>query len=91
MSLLGLQDLCSKPNRICAACHGKMVKKTADLDLRINEKLYIIYNVPFEECLNCGEKILDPETSEIIYERIHSKKYKKEILEIPILDLATST
>lgn len=76
---------------ICAACHGKMVKKTADLDLRINGKLYIIHNVAFEECPNCGEKVFDPETSEIIYERIHSKKYKKEKIEIPILDLAVST
>lgn len=75
---------------ICAACHGKMVKKTADLDLRINGKLYIIHNVPFEECANCGEKTLDPETSEIIYERIRLKQYRKEKMEIPILDLAVN-
>jgi len=60
---------------ICAACHGKMVKKTTDLDLRINGKLYIIHNVPLEECVNCSEKTLDPETSEIIYVRIHLKKF----------------
>lgn len=52
-----------------------MVKKTTDLDLRINGKLYIIHNVPLEECANCGEKTLDPETSEIIYEQIHLKKF----------------
>lgn len=73
---------------ICAACHGRMVKKIADLDLRINGRLYIIHNVPLEECPNCGEKVLNPEISEVIYERIHSKEYKKKKIEIPILDLA---
>lgn len=75
---------------VCAVCQGKMIKKNADLDLRINGKLYIAHNVPFEECSNCGEKVLDPETSEIIYERIHQKQYKKEKIEIPILDLAVN-
>jgi YgiT-type zinc finger domain-containing protein len=74
----------------CAACHGTMVRKSADLDLRINGKLYIIHNVSLEECSNCGERVLDPETSEIIYERIHSKRYKKEKIEIPVLDLAVN-
>ena len=76
---------------ICAACHGKMVKKTTDMDLRINRKLiYYLQCSSLEECVNRGEKTLDPETSEIIYERIHLKKYREEKMEIPILDLAVS-
>ncbi len=75
---------------ICAACQGKMIKKIGDIDLRINGKLYIIHNVPFEECSNCGEKILDPATSETIYERIHLKQYKNETIDIPTLDLAVN-
>ncbi len=75
---------------ICAVCRGKMVKKNGDVDLRINGNLYIVHNVTFEECLNCGEKILDPETSEVIYERIHTKQYRKEKVEIPVLDLAVN-
>ena len=75
---------------ICAVCRGKMVKKNGDVDLRINGNLYIVHNVTFEECLNCGEKILDPEISEVIYERIHTKQYRKEKVEIPVLDLAVN-
>ncbi|MCK4765404.1 MAG: YgiT-type zinc finger protein [Candidatus Aminicenantes bacterium] len=67
-----------------------MVKKNGDVDLRINGNLYIVHNVTFEECLNCGEKILDPEISEVIYERIHTKQYRKEKVEIPVLDLAVN-
>ncbi|NIM12443.1 MAG: YgiT-type zinc finger protein [Candidatus Aminicenantes bacterium] len=75
---------------ICAACQGKMIRKNGDIDLRINGELYIVHNVPIEECCNCGEKVLDPETSEVIYERVHLKQYKKEKIEIPILDLAVN-
>lgn len=73
---------------ICVACHGTMIKKFTELDSRIHEELYIIHNVPLEECSNCGEKVLDPKTSEIIYERINSRRYRKEKMEIPVLDLA---
>lgn len=75
---------------ICVACRGKMEKKNADIDLRINGKLYIVHNVTFEECLNCGERVIDPKTSEMIYERIHHKQYIKERVEIPTLDLAVN-
>jgi YgiT-type zinc finger domain-containing protein len=67
-----------------------MVRKSGNLDLRINGQLYIIQNVALEECSNCGERVLDPETSQIIYERIHSKRYKKEMVEVPVLDLAVN-
>ena len=75
---------------ICAVCRGKMVKKNGDIDLRINRELYIVHNVTYEECLNCGEKVIDPETSESIYERIQTGKYRKEKVEIPVLDLAVN-
>ena len=74
----------------CAACKGEMINRMGDIDLRINGTLYIIHNVHFEECSNCGEKILDPETSETIYERIQQKKYTKEKIEIPMMDLAVN-
>lgn len=75
---------------VCAACQGKMIEKNADLDLRIGGELYIAHNVSFEECINCGERVVAPETSENIYQLIHRKKYRKQRLEIPTLDLAVN-
>ncbi len=74
----------------CTACKGNMARKQGDLDLRVKGELYIAHNVCFEECSNCGEIVLDPVTSETIYKRIKSKQYKKEKMEIPVLDLAVS-
>ncbi len=74
----------------CAVCQGKMLRKSGDLDLRINGELYIVHNVSFEECSTCGEKVIDPRTGDTIYKRIHMKQFKKEKLEIPVLDLAVN-
>lgn len=72
----------------CAACKGNMMRKRGDLDLRVKGELYIAHNVCFEECSNCGELVLDPETSDIIYKRIKLKQYSKQKMDIPVLDLA---
>ena len=74
----------------CSACHGKMINKTGDLNLRVKNELYIIRNVPFVEFANCGEGVDSPETSEAIYKRIHSQKYVREKVEISTFDLAAN-
>ncbi|MCP5047392.1 MAG: YgiT-type zinc finger protein [bacterium] len=74
----------------CAVCQGKMIEKYDDIDMRINGKLYIVHHVHFEECDNCGERVLTPEVSEAIYEGIHQKHYREEKIEIPVLDLAVN-
>ena len=40
----------------CAACYHEMVKKTGEIDLRVNGKLYIVRNISYYECPSCGEK-----------------------------------
>ncbi|MBW1796489.1 MAG: YgiT-type zinc finger protein [Deltaproteobacteria bacterium] len=70
----------------CAACHNEMVKKKGEIDLRIEEKLYLVRNVSYEECLACGEKILSPKVSQDLFEKIRNRKFVEEIVKIPVLD-----
>ena len=72
----------------CAACHHPMVKKTGEIDLRIGGKLYLARNVAYEECLSCGEKVLSPQVSQGLFERIKNREYVEETLKIPVLDSA---
>ena len=74
----------------CAACGEKMKNKKGDIDLRINGKLYIVSNVEFEECLNCGEIVLQPDINDNIYKLISSKNYKIKETKIPFVELVTS-
>lgn len=70
----------------CAACHHEMVEKKGEIDLRIAGKLYLVRNVAFEECSYCGEKVLAPEVSEILYKKIDNGEFVEETISVPILD-----
>ena len=70
----------------CAACHKQMVEKRGEIDLRIKGKLFLVRNVSHEECPACGEKILSPEVSQDLFEKIKNNRFTEENLKIPVLD-----
>ena len=70
----------------CAACHNEMVKKKGEIDLRIEGRLYLVRNVLYEECPSCGEKVLSPETSEDLFEKIKNREFIEQTISIPVLD-----
>lgn len=70
----------------CAACHCEMAKKKGEIDLRIGGKLYLVRNVLYEECPACGEKVLSPEVSEVLFEKIKKKEFIEQMVNIPVLD-----
>ena len=69
-----------------AACHHEMVRKKGEIDLRIGGKLYLVRNVFYEECSSCGEKVLSPEISENLFEKIDNKEFVEQTISVPILD-----
>jgi YgiT-type zinc finger domain-containing protein len=70
----------------CAVCRNEMVKKEGEIDLRIEGKLYLAKNVSYEECPFCGEKVLTPEVSKILYDKIQKKEFIEQTIRIPVLD-----
>ncbi|QTA87166.1 YgiT-type zinc finger protein [Desulfonema magnum] len=72
----------------CAACNNEMIRKKGSIDLRIGEKLYFVRNVMYEECSVCGEKILSPEVSQQLFEKIRNKQFVEETFKFPVLDCA---
>ena len=70
----------------CAACHYEMVREKGEIDLRIGGKLYIVRNVFYEECPSCGEKVLSPEISEILFEKIKNKDFVEQMINVTVLD-----
>ena len=70
----------------CAVCHYEMVSEKGEIDFRINGKLYLVKNVFYERCPSCGEKILSPEISEILFEKIKNKKFVEQMINVPVLD-----
>ncbi len=70
----------------CAACHGEMVKKEGEIDFRIEGKLYLARNVVHEECKSCGEKVLSPEVSQKLFDKIKKRDFVEEKVKLPILE-----
>jgi len=62
-----------------------MVRKRGEIDLRIEGKLYLVRNVAFEQCLYCGEKVISPNVSQIVYDKIKNGEYTEEAINIPVL------
>lgn len=74
----------------CAACGHVMSPKTGELDLRINGELFIVRNVAFEECPNCGERAIAPDVSEKVYQDIAAGHYRREHIDIPVIEAVGS-
>jgi YgiT-type zinc finger domain-containing protein len=49
-------------------------------------RLYLVQNVSYEECQVCGEKVLAPEVSQDLFEKITLKKYVEKSVVLPVLD-----
>jgi len=74
----------------CAVCHGTMRKRKSQLELTVGGVLYILEKVPYEQCGDCGEKVLTPEVSKWISEQIRKKHYYKKHIEIPFVPAYTA-
>ena len=70
----------------CAVCRHKMLRKKGEIDLRINGKLYLVENVSYEECPFCGEKVLSPEVSELLFRKIENQDFVEQTISVPVLD-----
>ena len=68
----------------CAACHHGMVRKKGEIDLRIGGKLCLVKDVFYEECSSCGEKVISPEISEILFEKIDNNEFVEQMIRAPV-------
>ena len=70
----------------CAACHNDLIKKTGEIDFRVDGKLYIVRNLAYEECPVCGEKVLSPRVSEDLFQKVKKGQFQEETIKVPVLD-----
>lgn len=70
----------------CAVCHKEMVKKMGEIDLRITGKLYLVRNIVYEECQACGEKVISPEVSQDLFEKVRKGEFAEETIRVPVLE-----
>ena len=70
----------------CAVCHAQTEQKRGEIELRIHGKLFLVENVLYEECPSCGERVLSPEISQDIFNKISQKEYKEKQIVVPVIE-----
>ena len=70
----------------CSVCHAQMEQRQGEIELRIYEKLFLVDNVTYQECPTCGERILSPEISQDIFNKITRKEYKEKHMVVPVVE-----
>jgi len=74
----------------CPLCKVDMVKiEAGEMELKVGGRLYLVRNVSYEECPLCGERVISPEVSQRLYEKIKRGEYREEQLVLPVLDGAS--
>ena len=69
----------------CTVCHAQMAQKRGEIELRIYGKLFLVENVLYEECPSCGERVLSPEISQDIFNKISQKEYQEKQIVVPVV------
>ncbi|WP_435620190.1 YgiT-type zinc finger protein [Thermoanaerobacterium thermosulfurigenes] len=79
------QDGANIMNDRCFKCGGKLEKKEIRIEKWIEDKLIVIEHVPVMECVECGERYFDANTSLKLDEYFYEKKPVKTI-EVPVFE-----
>ena len=74
----------------CPFCKVDMVEiEAGEMELKVGGRLYLVRNVSYEECPLCGERVISPEVSQRLYEKVKRGEYREEQLVLPVLDGAS--
>jgi len=68
----------------CFYCGGKVEEQLLPREIRLEDKLLIVENVPMGVCVQCGEKALKPEVAESIDRIIREKKKPAKTISVPV-------
>ena len=65
-----------------------MVDQKVTYTLLVDDKLFVIENVPARVCLETGERLFAPETVERLQQTIWGQKQPSRVIETPVYDFA---
>lgn len=72
----------------CELCGGKVVKKKTSYSIFYEGHWLIVEDVPAKVCLQCGERLFDPDTVESLQKTVWSKRKPDKKIETPVFEFA---
>ncbi len=70
----------------CLICKGEMEEKLITYDVRVEDQLMILKNVPALVCKQCGETLFTPETVDKIIAVAKGKVEPTTSLRVPVVE-----
>lgn len=70
----------------CLICKGKMEEKLITYDVRTEDQLIVLKNVPALVCKQCGETLFTPETVDKIVAVAKGKVKSRTTLTVPVIE-----
>lgn len=68
----------------CYFCGGIVEEQFLPREIRWHDQLLVFENVPMGVCVQCGQKVLLPETAKRIDLAIQAKQKPSRILQVPV-------
>jgi YgiT-type zinc finger domain-containing protein len=68
----------------CFYCGGSVEERLMPRELRWQDELFIIENVPMGVCIQCGEKFLKPDVAKGIDQLLQRKGKPGKTIEVPV-------
>jgi YgiT-type zinc finger domain-containing protein len=72
---------------ICRACRGPMTEKKITVDLRVNDNLLIVEEVPAKVCEHCGERVFTPAVTKKLQDLAKRRKKPPRTQRVPVFNL----
>lgn len=68
----------------CFYCGGIVEEKLMLREIRWDDQLFIIENVPMGVCNQCGEKVIKPKVAKVIDQIIEEEREPAKTIQVPV-------
>lgn len=68
----------------CFYCGGIVEEKLMPREIRWDNQLFIIENVPMGVCGQCGEKVIKPKVAKVIDQIIEEEREPNRTIQVPV-------
>ena len=73
----------------CYYCKGNVEERYISREVWWKGKLYVFENVPAGECVQCGEKVIKPQTGKRIDVLLREQSEPRKTMQVPVYEYAS--
>lgn len=72
----------------CDLCGSLMTEQVVTYTIEFGDRLVVVEHVPARVCVQCGERLYNPETVERLQKTVREQRAPSRMLQTPVFDFA---